>query len=489
MSRDDLAGAAPALTQVAEILNAALPSWLETQRWFADKGRGIAGVEVEDALVERANGDVLILAIVCVAFRSGEDARYLLPLAWTRKPNEAAVIAEASLDGRAGALVESTDLPWFGRWLIDAMLSGNAGGDTWVFAPQPDAHERLEAARRVPAMVMRAEQSNTSLRFDDVLMTKLVRRLQAGPNPDEEMLRALAGIGFARVPPYVGGAAWRASDGRTYPIVLAQGFVPNLGDGWSWMLQRVADPSLADGLPSPGSDSPERLLGRRTGELHVALAGVAEPGLAPEPATVTTIAEDRHRVHDAVEQTISVLNEAANVLPPTLRQSLPATIGRLRDAAARAEGFTAEAATQRIRVHGDFHLGQTLRTPEQDWVIIDFEGEPARPVAERRQKSSALKDVAGMLRSFAYARGVAERGGGNPAALAAWESAARQAYLEGYRAAVRAAPLPLVPADEEAFMAALAAWELDKALYEVAYELRNRPDWVELPLRGLIDGT
>jgi maltose alpha-D-glucosyltransferase/alpha-amylase len=160
-----------------------------------------------------------------------------------------------------------------------------------------------------------------------------------------------------------------------------------------------------------------------------------------------------------------------------------------------AEGFRGEAGTWRIRVHGDFHLGQTLRTPEGDWAIIDFEGEPARPIAERRRKTSALKDVAGMLRSFSYARGEAERAAsardvsGALRRLGDWETGARRAFLEGYREALAGSAQPLAPGDDAAFTRALAAWELDKTLYEIAYEARNRPDWLALPLGGLVAAT
>jgi trehalose synthase-fused probable maltokinase len=164
----------------------------------------------------------------------------------------------------------------------------------------------------------------------------------------------------------------------------------------------------------------------------------------------------------------------------------------LRALAERANGYRNELSTQRIRVHGDYHLGQTLRTPDGDWVIIDFEGEPARSLDERRQRASVLKDVAGMLRSFAYARGTAERSAGGSADRAArgrlgpWEMGARRAFLEGYRQALATSEMRFVPKDDAAFARALAAWELDKALYEVAYEVRNRPDWLELPLRSLL---
>jgi trehalose synthase-fused probable maltokinase len=479
-----------------DVLVAALPAWLETRRWFADKGRGIAAVEIEDALVEAVDDDRLVLAIARVTFRDRDVVRYLLPLAWTERVGDIPVITPAAIGNIAGGFIEAVDAPWFGRWLIGAMdgIGGGAVND-WVFAPHPPTREILATARNIPATIMRAEQSNTSLRYGDVLMVKLVRRLQPGPNPDEEMLRALAGVGFDRVPPYAGGASWRSADGETFPFALAQAFVPNLGDGWSWLLAHLRElPESAVGTALDES-SPEWLLGRRTAELHVALAQINEPGFAPEQVSTADFASDVHRVTSAVEHTISLLREGAERLPVSLRGALPAIVDGLRGVSSRAEGFREEAGTRRLRVHGDYHLGQSLRTPDDDWIIIDFEGEPARPVFERRQKTSPLKDVSGMLRSFAYARGAAEReyqdAAREPdrARLSAWETAARRAFLKGYREAIRDAPVPLVPAADEAFRAALAAWELDKALYEIAYEVRNRPHWVELPLRSLLAQT
>jgi maltose alpha-D-glucosyltransferase/alpha-amylase len=210
------------------------------------------------------------------------------------------------------------------------------------------------------------------------------------------------------------------------------------------------------------------------------------------PADGRSIASEIARTRGAVAAVLTLLQERGDGLPDAVRRRLPAITAGLPDIAARADGYQVEEGMPRIRVHGDYHLGQALRTRDDDWVIIDFEGEPARPVSERRQKASPLKDVAGMLRSFGYARGVAERAshsaGGPDAAkrLARWERVARQAFLEEYRRALRTSPVPLAPEDDGAFNRALSAWELDKALYEIAYEARNRPDWLELPLRSLL---
>jgi maltose alpha-D-glucosyltransferase / alpha-amylase len=473
----------------------ALPNWLGTRRWFADKGREISGAAIEDALVQRVGLDWLALAVARVTFGDGSTARYLLPLALTESDGAAETITRVASGDVVGVVVDSTDRPWFGGWLLDHLAgSAELGNGNWIFAGHPAAAADIAAARGTPPTVVRAEQSNSSLRFGDVLIVKLFRRLQPGLNPDEEVLRALADVEFERVPRYVGSVSWRSSDGAPYAVALAQRFVPNIGDGWTWMLQRLTRVVLGDIDPSTDPFAAERSLGQITGELHVALGAVQEPGFAPETTDRTAIDRDTERTRAAIRETIRLLQERRRHLPKSIATRLPDTIASLRALDERANGYRDELNTRRIRVHGDYHLGQTLRTPDSDWVIIDFEGEPARSLEERRQRASVLKDVAGMLRSFAYARGAAERSAGGSTDRAArnrlevWEIGARRAFLAGYRQALAATPLRLVPEEDAAFAQALAAWELDKALYEVAYEARNRPDWLELPLCSLLPG-
>ncbi|MBW3633261.1 MAG: phosphotransferase, partial [Chloroflexi bacterium] len=472
---------------------AALPAWMETRRWFADKGRGIATIEIEDAIVERVESNWLALAVARVAFKDGNTARYLLPLTLTGSGAKTDDVIAAAPGSDAGALIDATETPWFGEWLLARLAEskGFASG-AWSYISHPAAETEIALARSRRASVMRAEQSNSSIRFGDVLIMKLFRRLQPGPNPDEEVLRALLDAGFARVPRYIGSVSWRSTGGQTFAVAVIQEFVPNVGDGWTWMLDRLRA-IAAGGIDVRADDfAAEQLLGRRTGELHLALSSVSEPGFAPEQPDRATVASDTDRTRAAIEETIGLLLERQVHLPEKIQTRLPEAIAGLRALSGRVDGYADEAQTRRIRVHGDYHLGQTLRTPDGDWTIIDFEGEPARPLEERRQRSSVLKDVAGMLRSFAYARGAAERAadltGDNVVRvrLQRWESGVRGAFLTGYRQALDISPLPLIPVEDEAFGRALAAWELDKALYEVAYEARNRPDWIELPLRALL---
>ena len=469
-----------------------LKAWLASRRWYADKGREISGITFESVLSEQVGPRALSLCITRVEFRDGGEALYFVPLTLAERPEGGDRIATITLDGQHLEIADGVLAPEFGEWFRDRFAPGRSNEDTdWEFALHPDGRSTWNASRAERPRVMGAEQSNTSIRYGDIMIAKLIRRLQPGPNPDEEVLRALAGMPRAWAPAFVGGVRWNASDTTTYPVALLQAFVPNTGDGWSWMLARLA--GIASGAFDPERDEfePERLLGRRTGELHLALAAVEEPAFVPMAATTDDLAEDRARVLTASATAIDLIHDNQSRMPAALQHKLPEIESRLRETDDLAAGFADEVGLARIRVHGDYHLGQTLRTLDHDWTVVDFEGEPGRPCAERRQRFSVLKDVAGMLRSFGYARGVAERAASeeHPAAgkaLAAWERGARLAFLGGYRTAIGKSPTPLAPQDDEAFSRALRAWEIDKALYEVAYEARNRPDWIGIPLRALL---
>jgi maltose alpha-D-glucosyltransferase/alpha-amylase len=477
---------------VEAVLAADGPRWLESQRWFADKGRAISRVQLDDFLLRRVAQDYLMLAVAQVEFADGTAACYLLPLASGASLAPGETIADAGFISKSHGIMDGANSPQLANWFLDLMAGREMPAlGAWHFATQNDALELIERAREGQGVPMRAEQSNSSFRFDHTLILKLFRRLQPGPNPDEEMLRALRDVGFPHVPPFVGSASWRKADGAEFPIALAQAFVPNQGDGWTWMLQRIA---ALTGPPRSETFGAERLLGRRTAELHLVLQDIDHPDFVPETTSPPALATEIQRIRETVTATIDLLHEREAALPSHIRLRFPEIVSSLQEAANRADGLRAETGLSRIRVHGDFHLGQTLRTQDDDWMIIDFEGEPARPVAERRQRASALKDVAGMLRSFAYARGVTQREAPDTHAAelaersAAWERGARRAFVAGYRDVMLAAESPLVPLDDEPFFRALAAWELDKALYEVAYEARNRPSWLEIPMAAFRAG-
>ena len=297
-----------------------------------------------------------------------------------------------------------------------------------------------------------AEQSNTSLVFGESVILKLIRKLEPGVNPELEMGAFLARRGFRATPALLGGLSLSGRVDAT--VAVAHRFVQVESDGWSYVLEAFRH-------STPGIFAELRQLGARIGEMHAALASdPSDLAFAPEPLRREDLERWGRTLLLELDRTIAA---AATAVPElaSRRGPLEARIQRL--AKLVPSGL-------RIRQHGDLHLGQVLRS-ERQWLVFDFEGEPARPVPERRAKSSPLKDVAGMLRSFAYAAATA----GTPQHLAP----ARQAFLEGWRGAAAR----LVPADAAVLLESL---ELEKLLYELRYEVGHRPAWVRIPARDLL---
>ena len=314
----------------------------------------------------------------------------------------------------------------------------------------------MERLSRVPAVRrLDAEQSNTSLVFDDRVILKLIRKLEPGLNPELEMGAFLARSGFAGTPRLLGSISVTGAVEAT--VAVAHAFVRVETDGWSYVLDalRRGEPPLSE----------VRELGARIGELHAALASdEADARFAPEPIRREDLRRWTETLLGELERTVRVGRSAVPELAGR-QQALAARIHRL--GGVRPGGV-------RIRQHGDLHLGQVLRSGGE-WLVFDFEGEPARPLAERRQKHSPLKDVAGMLRSFAYAAAAAGRR--EIAGLM------RESFLQGWR--LRAARL--MPPDEEGARVLLESLELEKLLYELRYEVGHRPDWVNIPATDLLE--
>ncbi|HMI70073.1 MAG TPA: phosphotransferase, partial [Solirubrobacteraceae bacterium] len=310
-----------------------------------------------------------------------------------------------------------------------------------------------------------AEQSNTSIVFDDALVLKAFRRVEAGTNPELEMLRFLSGHGFAHIAE-LGG--WYQYEGElmdaTFGVV--QRYVPGAWDGWELALDEL------------GAD-PERFiarlrdLGAVIGEMHSILASDAtDPAFAPEEPSDESLSLLTATIDEEIERVFLEMPEL---------DSMEAIAGRGAEVRDRLQLMSHVGARGKlIRHHGDLHLGQTMLAAD-GWVILDFEGEPARPLLERRRKRSPLRDVAGMLRSFAYAASASELQR-KRAAPAGWEDRAREAFLSGYFETVD--PV-LMPPGEAPTRTLLSIFELEKAVYELRYELNNRPDWVGIPVAGI----
>jgi predicted trehalose synthase len=428
---------------------ALLAEWLPQQRFFGGKGARIASARMLD---QAQISPGLVLATVEVSYREGRPPdRYALALKpWTGAPG----IVEGLDDDAARALLGIVR----GRLRI-ATTTGALQG--LRFDAAASDLEGLSANPKVRRLS--AEQSNTSLVFDDKVIVKLIRRLETGVNPELEMGAFLARKGFSATPPLLGGIAIEGAVNAT--VAVANRFVRVESDGWSYLLSAFRKGTLPLGEI--------RELGARVGEMHAALASdTADPAFAPEPIDRNDVVRWSETLLRELEETVRVARGAV----PEIAERKPVLEKRIRSfAATEPEGV-------RIRQHGDLHLGQVLRS-EGRWLIFDFEGEPARTLEERRAKHSPFKDVAGMLRSLAYAAGAVELEGGPPQRERL--ASAREEFLRGWRGPAAA----LVPRDAQKAEAMLRALELEKLLYEIRYEVGHRPDWVRIPARDLFSET
>lgn len=423
-----------------------LAAWLPRQRWFAAKSRRIERVVVADA-VDLGPGTVVLAD---VELEGGGRERYAMPLLTGREIRDALGTVD------------------FCRALLSVLADGAAvAGDRGEIRGVPAAGlvERWPAGPPADLGVrpIGGEQSNTSVALGEAFMLKHFRKLAEGVSPETEIARFLTErTAFANTPRLAGHLEYRHARGGVTSLAVVQTLVPDAVDGWRWTLDRLREP---DG-PAATVEALRRL-GTRTGELHRALASDArDPAFAPERITTTDVDTWADAVDAQLAAARAVLGEERlTVERAAVRAGLGHLLGR-----------------QKIRHHGDFHLGQTLYRPAAaDWMIIDFEGEPLRPLDERRRKHAALRDVAGMLRSIDYAA-VSARPGEAP--LHAWEGDAARAFLEGYRGSTGSASF--LPESGEAFRDVVDVFELEKAAYEIVYEANHRPDWIGIPRRSLL---
>jgi len=464
---------------VAEVISTAtlrpsklelVSGWMGAQRWYAAKGqrprlRLLASWRLDDPA-----GEVGVETLVVVDEAGAEPVVYQVPLTYRGEP----------LGSADHALVGTMEHSALGhRWVYDAphdpvyaaqlleLVQGRVSAqsskasdaveESVVGVPQPSwSHQvRVRTSR-----VLSGEQSNTSVILDcdlpdghhTPLIVKVFRMLSTGDNPDVVLQGALVDAGSLRVPAVVGAVTgqWRNPGADDVPpasghLAFAQEFLPGVEDAW-----RVALRAVEAGTDFAG---PARALGEATAEVHRTLAEV----LGSEPTSreqAGAIIDEMRTRFDAAVFEAPQLEEVRGPIEMVLRAAAACDWPPLQ------------------RIHGDYHLGQVLHSPERGWVLLDFEGEPLRPLSERSSPDQCVRDVAGMLRSFDYVGGTLEQSRGESAR--AWVGSAQQAFLDGYSARAGADPRDLG--------ALLAAFELDKAMYEVVYEARNRPGWVEIPL-------
>ncbi|MFD5265823.1 phosphotransferase [Streptomyces sp. NPDC058335] len=435
------------LTSLAPLLR----EWLPRQRWFAGKGSPVTGFSLVAGTELLPAASRLGLYHLLVRAHQGAvpgDCYQLL------------IGAREALPPRlAPAMIGHVpDGPLGGRTVYDALYDTRPA-EVLLEALRTEARIGVLRCERDPGQEIRAglvprrltaEQSNSSVVFGDTFILKLLRRVVPGVNPDLELPLALAREGSSRVP---APTAWLHADlddgaGESYVLGVLQPYVQGATDGWELALRELAK----------GQDfgAEARALGRATAEVHTALAR-ALPTATLGHAQLGPLVDGMTERLDAAAQAVPALRPYA----PGLRTAFSA----LADLAAEGRTWTAQ------RVHGDLHLGQCLRAPSGEWALIDFEGEPARPLAERRMPQPAVRDVAGMLRSFDYAALSTD-----PPAPG-WAEVCRAAYCSGYAEASGTDPRtdPVL----------LRAYETDKAVYEVVYEARHRPDWLSVPLTAI----
>jgi len=441
----------------------ALEEWVVAQRWFGSKAREVTSLGVLDMVPLRLEPRLLASVMVEARFAPGTHEVYQVPVAF--RPVE---------EGWSESVISETG----GLTIYDALADPEEGQ---ALLELMRANARLESEHAVsefhwvegtrdpgPSAVVRpmgAEQSNSSLVFDEALALKLYRRVEAGINPELELLRFLTDRGFESVPALAG---WYEYTGRLMEATLGvmQEFLPGARDGWELALDEL-------GSEPEAFLERVRALGEVTGGLHTALGSDASnPAFAPEEPSSEALGLLTATIDEEIERIFLDLPEEESVEP---------IAGRGEDVREQLRLLThVGSAGKVIRTHGDYHLGQTIMS-HRGWVVLDFEGEPARALTERRRKRSPMRDVAGMMRSFAYAASASQvLHGVTPPED--WEERARDEFLDAYLDAVDPS---LLPASRHGVEQLLSVFELEKAVYELRYELNNRPEWVWIPLRGI----
>jgi maltose alpha-D-glucosyltransferase / alpha-amylase len=490
-----------------------LPRYIETQRWYAAKGDKILRTTLGDCAEWKVGTRNWLFTLVDVE-TSRTQATYSIPLALAWEDGEEervrmlapATLARVRQQAVVGTLADALADEAFCRALVEAIGANRE---------LPSAHGKLQFTRTgvyselagdhpelLPVTQSRAQTSNSTVSLGERLFLKAYRQARPGVNPELEMGRYLTEVaGFRNCVPLAGALEYTSAEGTSITLALLQGYVPNQGDGWTYTLAHL-EHFLDEHATLATQPVPEdvhgaflelmAMLGRRTADLHLALAAASgNPRFEPEPVTPTDINAWAARVTEEASRTLDQLAHDRNRLSQPLHDAVDAVL----DARQRLLGrIQAAAATHieglKIRYHGDYHLGQVLLA-KNDFIIIDFEGEPGRPLAQRQQKHCPLRDVAGMLRSFNYARHTAllhatEHHPDSYTALEPltrrWEAQVRPAFLRAY--AERLAGNPLYGSFEAA-RPLLELFELEKAFYELRYELSHRPDWAIVPLRGI----
>ena len=518
-----------------------LPNVMKMRRWFGGKARAIKGAEIVDVIPMQYNGAKAFTLLVRMNYVEGTPETYVLPLAYAipeqaeyvRENFPQAPVATLKSNGKEGLLYDAVWDPSFCRYLLNNVARRRRvdGEQGHCFATQTRAFQAIRGPADVvlEPRVLRGEQSNTSIMFGDRLILKLFRRIDEGLNPDLEIGRFLTErTSFENIAPVAGSIEYQRYQATPTGLAIVQQFIANQGDAWPYTLDVLSSyleeaaaqhdtehalpflqesilslaagevDSLANEVIGPFLETSARLLGQRTAEMHLALAsGAGNPDFTPEPFTALYQRSVYQSMRSRALEILLTLRKNVARVPEFARDDALRLLAREQEVIERFQQILAQKINaMRIRIHGDYHLGQVLYTGD-DFIIIDFEGEPARSLYERRMKRSPLRDVAGMLRSFEYAIYTSlsqqtDRGGFHRQedyeVLETWAQFwchwVSAVFMQEYLSVAKGALF--VPADPQELRVLLNVFLLDKAMYELNYELNNRPDWVRVPLLGIL---
>jgi maltose alpha-D-glucosyltransferase/alpha-amylase len=518
-----------------------LPTVMKMRRWFGGKARAIKGAEIVDVIPMQYNGAKAFTLLVRMNYVEGTPETYVMPLAYAipeqaeyvRENFPQAPVATLKSNGKEGLLYDAVWDPAFCRYLLNNVTRRRRvdGEQGHCFATQTRAFQAIRGPADVvlEPRVLRGEQSNTSIMFGDRLILKLFRRIDEGLNPDLEIGRFLTErTAFENIAPVAGSIEYQRYQAAPTGLAIVQQFIANQGDAWPYTLDVLSsyleeaaaqhdtehalpflqasilslaegdvDP-LANEVIGPFLETSARLLGQRTAEMHLALAsGAGNPDFTPEPFTALYQRSVYQSMRSRALEILLTLRKNVSRVPEYARDDALRLLAREQEVIERFQQILAQKVNaMRTRIHGDYHLGQVLYTGD-DFIIIDFEGEPARSLYERRMKRSPLRDVAGMLRSFEYAIYTSlshqtDKGGFHRQedyeVLETWAQFwcrwVSAVFMQEYLSVAQGALF--VPADPHELQVLLNIFLLDKAMYELNYELNNRPGWVRVPLLGIL---
>ena len=509
------------------LLPAQLPAYLKQQRWFGAKAREIASTDVLDVIALEHGGLDALIVIVHVEYQGGGEDLYSMPLIGSDaslgnvEASSSSSLSIAERDSERNlVLTDALKNETFLVLLLDAfhkdLVFRGETGEIRASRTRAFSLQETGAAGSLQPRAMTTEQSNSSIAYGNRLMLKFFRRLEEGVNPDLEVGAFLTGEAkYQHTPQVLGGLEYRSGSGTCMTQGILQAFVPNQGDAWSYTLKSISSfydaaakstqrpPAEPQNLPAEMGENLSAfltsvgLLAKRTAELHLALlSDASNPAFAPEPFDEKFQRSFQDSLLQLTERVFGQLRQIKDRLPAAAATKATEILSSEEEIAQRFRpALSQPVRAKRTRIHGDYHLGQVLYTGS-DFVIIDFEGEPARPLSERRVKRSPLQDVAGMLRSFHYAAHAPLQGAGGTTNIVEgnaqnlgvwaepWAKWVSERFLKDYLEAARGASF--LPPSRPEIMTLLQVHILEKAVYELGYEMNNRPAWVAIPMEGIL---